>query len=325
MPRRLLILVPLLTLLVAHMSFGATLPLPPRPKTDKAPTPPKEAEKATSVNILSIIPAQGEPGMTVTLYGAGFSDKTTVFLAGMELPARAAGPQQLSFDIPKLDPGLYALSLKRGDGATSRPYNFTILPAKPVVSSLSPDTVHACATGRDRDVAVAGRNFREGSQVMFDGAAIKTRFASTESLFFSVPQIAGGLHQVQVRNAEDSLSGVLGLIIDARPEISGVSRGDEHVNYYDLIIDGRNFQQNSTLVVMEERSLEETPSRLAVDVKRITSGSGNTTEREQIIFINCNRIVYQRHPYSSIPKNISIQVVNPGGSGESSVISVNAP
>jgi len=117
---------------------------------------------------------------------------------------------------------------------------------------------------------------------------------------------------------------VLGLVIDARPEIAGVTRGDEYVNYYNLIIEGRNFQQNSMVVVMEERSLEETPSQLAVDVKRITSGSASVTEREQILFMNCNRIIYQRHPYSTLPKSFSVQVINPDG-GESSVISVNAP
>ena len=67
-----------------------------------------------------------------------------------------------------------------------------------------------------------------------------------------------------------------------------------------------------------------TPSQLAVDVKRITSGSGSATEREQILFINCNRIIYQRHPSSSTPKNLQVQVINPDG-GESSVISVTAP
>ena len=322
--RRLLVLIPLLTFIVAQMSFGAPIPLPPRQQPKTAPPRPVEATKAPPSTILSIIPAQGEPGKTITLYGTGFSQKTTVFLANMELQATVIGPQQLSFDIPKLEPGLYALFLKREDGTTSKAYSFTILPLKPAVSSLSPDTVNACATGRDREVAIAGHNFREGSQVMFDGAAIRSRFSSPEALYFTVPQIAGGLHQVQVRNPDDTVSGVLGLVIDARPEVSGVTRGDEYVNYYNLIIEGRNFQQNSTVVVMEERSLEETPSQLAVDVKRITSGSGSVTEREQILFINCNRIIYQRHPYSTIPKSFRVQVINPDG-GESSVISVSAP
>jgi hypothetical protein len=322
--RRFVLLVSFLSLCLAQVSFGATVPLPPRQKIQAAPPPP-EAVKAPAVNILSIIPAQGEPGITVTLYGTGFSERTTVFLANTELSAKAAGSQQLSFDIPKLDPGLYALFLKREDGTASRPYNFTVLPVRPVASSLSPDEIHACSTGRDRDVIITGLNFRERSQVLFDGAAIRSRYLSAESLSFIVPQVAGGLHQVQVKNPEDTVSGQLGLLIDSRPEITGFNLGDTYVNYYNLIIEGRNFMQNSSLVVTEERTLEETPSRLSVDVRRISSGAANSTEREQIIFINCNRIIYQRQPYSTVPKNFKIQVISPGSGGESSIVSVSAP
>jgi hypothetical protein len=309
----------LLTFFAVQPTFGAVENVQPHQKSAKT------AEKAASINILSIIPAQGEPGITVTLYGSGFSPKTTVFLGSNELPAKVIGPKQLAFDIPKLAPGLYALFLKRDDGMTSKPYNFTILPLKPVAISVTPDTIDACATGHDREATISGRNFHEGSQVLFDGAAIRSRFSSAESLSFSAPPVAGGLHQVQVRNPEDTVSEVLGLVIDARPEVTSVYRGEEYVNYYDLVIEGKNFQQNSTLVVMEERSLEETPSHLAVDVKRITTSAAPATEREQLLYVNCNRLVYQRYPYSTIPKNFKVQVVNPAGGGESSLVSVSAP
>lgn len=321
MPRRFMTLLSLLALLATVPSFVTAATL----NGNKALPPRAEPEKAPPVNVLSIIPAQGEPGITVTLYGTGFSQKTTVFLGNVELPARVVGPQQLSFDIPKLNPGLYALFLRREDGMTSRPYNFALLPQRPVALSLDPDTVYACAAGRDREVTVTGRNFQEGSQIIFDGAAIRSRFSAAESISFTAPQVAGGLHQVQVKNPGDAVSGVLGLVIDARPEIVGITQGEEYVNYYNLVIDGRNFQQNSALVVMEERTIDQTAAQLAVDVKRITSGSGSTTERERLLFINCNRIIYQRYPYSTIPKNFRVQVVNPAGEGESAVVSVSAP
>jgi IPT/TIG domain len=323
--RRLLILFPVLMMLMAQPSFGAFDTAAPHRSGKKPPPAPQAETDQSPVSLLSIIPAQGEPGTTITLYGTGFTPQTTVFLANREVSADVAGPQQLSFEIPKLDPGLYALFVKRDDGATSRIYNFNILAVRPSVSALSPDTVFACSTGADRNVSILGDNFVKGSQVVFDGSIIRGRFVSSESLGFSAPHIAGGLHQVQVRNPNDALSGVVGLIIDARPEITSVTKGEEFVNYYNLIIEGRNFQQDSSLVVMEQKSLEENPTQFAVDVKRISSGSGNITEREQLIYINCNRVVYQRHPYSTTPKNFSIQVINPGSSGESSIISVSAP
>ena len=132
---------------------------------------------------------------------------------------------------------------------------------------------------------------------------------------------------MQVRNPEETFSGVLGLAIDGRPEISGVTQGDEsvNVNYYNLIIDGRNFMQNSILMVMEDRSIEQNSSQTAVDIKRVSSLSANSIEREQILYVSCNRLIYQRYPYSSTAKNFRLQVVNPGAGGESSLVSVNAP
>jgi hypothetical protein len=65
-------------------------------------------------------------------------------------------------------------------------------------------------------------------------------------------------------------------------------------------------------------------SPLAVDTKRIYSGNGASTERERVVYMNCNRIVYQRYPYSTTLKNFSVQVINPNGE-ESSVVWVSAP
>ncbi|RQW77958.1 MAG: transcription factor [Geobacter sp.] len=326
MARRFLILLILLVLL-PQVAFAAE-PVPPLPARQNAKTSPSPATaraKLPPLNILSIIPAQGEPGVTVTLYGGGFSEKTTVFLGNMELPAKGVGPKQLSFEIPRLDPGLYALYLKREDGATSRPYNFTLLPLKPVAVSLSPDTIYACATANEREVVISGRNFREGSQAIFDGAAVRTQFHSSDSLSFAAPQVADGLHQVQVRNPDNTFSGVLGLVVDGRPEVTSVDLGEQYVNYYNLVIQGRNFQQTSTLIVTEDQSVDQYMSQQSVITKRVTSLSANSLDQEQLLFVNCNRVVYQRYPYSTTPKNLRIQVTNPVTGGESSVVSVSAP
>lgn len=277
------------------------------------------------IAILSIIPAQGEPGITVTLSGSGFSDNATVFLGSTEIPARLIGTGRLSFDIPKLAAGLYAMFVKNKDGTFSKTYSFNITPLKPVAESLSPDTIQFCAGGEEREVSISGRNFEPKSLAVFDGAAIKTRFQGAEALSFTVPAVAAGLHQIQVRNPEDTVSGALGLTIDARPEITGVVRGDEFVNYYNLLIDGRNFQQGSTLVVMEESSVEQgMGGQPQIEVKRLRSGASSATERDRVIYSSCSRIIYQRNPYSNVLKNFRVQVVNPNGE-ESSVVQVTAP
>ena len=327
MTRQLSYLVVILSLFLVRISFAADLSHPPHhgrqaQQTDTAAN--QETIKSVPINVLSIIPSQGEPGTTVILYGTGFTQDTSVFLGNMELRAAVTGPRQLSFEIPALNQGLYALYLMREDGTYSKPYNFSVLPLKPIATSLSPDTIYACSTNREREVTISGKNFQQGSQIMFDGAAIKSRFSSSEAISFITPQVADGLHQVQVRNPEDTFSSVLGLAIDGRPEITGVTQGEESVNHYNLIIDGRNFMQNSTLVVMEDSSTEQNTSNPTIDIKRISSLSANPVDREQLVYVNCNRIIYQRYPYSTTLKSFRIQVVNPGA-GESSLVSVSAP
>jgi hypothetical protein len=261
------------------------------------------------VTILSIIPAQGEPGITVTISGTGFSEKSTAFLGSVEIPAKLLAPKQLSFEIPRIQPGLYALFIKNDDGSTSKTYSFSILPLKPVVQSLSPDSVPACTTSGSRDVTVSGKNFVEGAQVQFDGAGIRSRYYSAESMGFTVPAVRGGIHQVQVRNPEDTVSSPLALMIDSRPEISGITPGDDFVNYYEIAVEGRNFQQGTVLVV---------------DGQRIGAGTPVAGNRDKLIYMNCTQIIYQRHPADPTPKTLRIQAVNPGGE-ESPVVTVSTP
>jgi len=282
-------------------------------------------EPAPPITILSIIPAQGEPEIGVTLYGTGFTEKTTAFLGNTQVQTQVLGPKQLTFDIPKLPPGLYALFLKREDGTTSRTYNFALLPPKPVVYALSPDTMYACSTDREREVVISGRNFQERSQVLFDGAAIRGSFLSSASISFKVPRAGSGLHQVQVKNSEDAVSGSQGLFIDSRPEIDSVTIGEENVNFYYLVIGGRNFIQDSTLVITEDRFQDQAGIQQPdFDVRRLRSGSSSAIDREKVVFVNCSQLTYQRYPYSTTVKSFKVQVVNPGGE-ESAVIQVSAP
>ena len=152
--------------------------------------------------ILSIIPAQAEPGGKVMMFGSGFGTRASAFLGSVEIPALVTDGRQVEFTIPQqLDPGLYALYLKRFDGAFSRPYNFTILPLRPVLNGLSPDVISSCAQGVEREVTARGQNFLEKSQLVFDGAVLKSRFVSSDALTFTVPNVVGGLHQVLVTGA----------------------------------------------------------------------------------------------------------------------------
>jgi hypothetical protein len=320
MPLRFIIALIIVDLLVAPLASSAAETGRNASRTGQA-----KEEQPQQITILSIIPAQGEPETSVTLSGSGFTDKTVAFLGNTAAPTDVLNPKQLAFDIPNLPPGLYALYLRNTDGTTSRAYNFNLLPPKPVVYSLSPDTILYCAPDKEREVVISGRNFQERSQVIFDGSAIRGHFISRERLSFTAPRVTAGLHQIQVKNQGDAMSGAQGLFVDARPEIDSVTAAEEFVNYYNLVIGGRNFQQDSTLVVSEERDPDQAGYQGSIaEVKRLRSGAANASERERLLYVNCGRIVYQRYPYSTSLKNFKVQLVNPGGE-ESSVVQVSAP
>jgi hypothetical protein len=215
----------------------------------------------------------------------------------------------LSLVLPDVPPGVYALYLRREDGATSRAYNFMLQALKPVASSLAPDTITSCAIGREREVVLSGGNFNPGTRILLDGAAVTTRFLSSSALSFSAPQLNQGLHQVQVLNPPDALSGTLALFLDSRPEILGVTMGADHVSYYDLIITGKNFLQTSVLVA---------------DGARIGTRGPAVGDRDSLVYQGCGQMVYQRHPFDPSPKDIKLQVVNHNGE-ESNLFTISAP
>jgi hypothetical protein len=299
------------TLLCAGHAGVSAAERPQRVKNPSTTAAVPAPTAAAAPAILSIIPAQAEPGGKVMMFGSGFGTQSSAYLGSVEIPTRVTDGRQVEFSIPQqLEPGLYALYLKRSDGAVSRPYNFTILSLRPVLSGLSPDVFSSCAQGADREVTARGQNFLETSQLVFDGAVLKSRYVSSDALTFSVPNVAGGLHQVLVRNSPENSTVALGLMIETRPEIAQVMIGSQYVNYYELVIVGKNFQQNSSVYV---------------DGQKIGGQGGqDLAEREKLIYVDCTKLVYQRHPFSPVGKDFQILVMNPGGEA-SQLINVTAP
>ncbi len=257
--------------------------------------------------IVSIIPTQAEPGSKVMIFGSGFGDRINAYLGSVEIPARVIDGKQLEFTVPALDAGLYSLYLRRGDGAIGRAYNFTVLRLRPILNELSPDQINSCAQGRDRDIIATGKHFTENSLLLLDGAVIRSRVISPESIAFAVPQMTGGLHQVMVRNGQDNVSVAVALAIETKPEINQITVGNEYVNYYELVIGGKNFQPNSSI---------------NVDGHRL--GGLETGDRDRLVYIDCTKLLYLRYPYSPVTKNFRIQVINPDNES-SRVVDVSAP
>jgi len=260
-------------------------------------------------SILSIIPGQAQPGNSVVISGAGFNSESTLFLGIKEIPFQTVTDQQISFELPQIPAGNYALYVRHKDGAASKAYSFTVTPVKPSIQSISPETVPLCSSVGDRQVLVKGQHFLEGARLLFDGAVIKGSRISTEEMTFKTPQVAGGLHQIQVKNPEEAVSSAIALLITSQPEILTVRQGNDYVNFYELNIEGINFQHGSKLIV---------------DGRTIQSGVPNPGDRDRLVFINCNSLTYQRYPNDPSVKSFQMVIVNPNGE-ESSLFTVSAP
>jgi hypothetical protein len=259
--------------------------------------------------VLSIVPASGEPGADVMLYGSGFSDGVHVWLGTVATKTRVSHPHELAFQVPDLAPGTYAMFLKRSGAVVSRVYNFSVLAKTPLLESLDPDRLTVCGDDHRRELQVNGKNFVEQTQVLLDGAVIRSRFQSSESLVAKLPPINGGMHSIQLKNPGGTLSSPLALFMDSRPQVTAVSQGEQFVNYYQLIIEGRNFLRGSQVVV---------------DGRPLSAAAVNPFDREKVLYDSCSRLIYQRHPYDSNAKNFTVQVLNPNGE-ESEVVQVVAP
>ena len=268
-----------------------------------------EDEPIEAPIILSIIPGQGTPGVRVMISGSGFNQGSAVYLGIEEIPSTLISSKQISFEIPQIAPGNYALYIRQKGGATGRAYSFAISPVKPVALSLTPDTISFCSSGNERQVSVKGKNFLEGAQIMIDGAAVRGSRVSSEEMLFTAPQVQGGLHQVQVKNPEETVSGALGLMVTNRPEVRNASQGTDYVNYYELTIEGINFQPGSSVIV---------------NGKKIQSGQPITGDQDRLQYNSCNKLTYYRYPYDPTTKSLQMMIVNPNGE-ESSMFTVSAP
>jgi len=296
---------------VFGISMACTASAADRPKLINGDGSHAQSRTPIPIAILSVIPAQAEPGIKVTLSGSGFGGNAAVFLGSVEVATRVLSEKQIEFNVPpKLEAGLYALYVKRSDGTTGRAYNFTVLPVRPVLSSLQPARISICAAGKEREVIASGSHFGATTMLFLNGAALGSTLVSPESMSFTVPTVPGGLYHVLVKNAPENSSVPLTLSVETRPEISYVTVGSEHVNFYELIISGTNFNQNSSLYVD--------------GVQLGGRGGQDMVDREKLIYIDCTKLIYQRHPYSPVNKDFRLQVVNTGGEG-SQVITVSAP
>ena len=213
------------------------------------------------------------------------------------------------FVVPPLESGEYALMLKSDGQVSPSPFSLRVVEAEPRIAAVSPGNIDECSSANERRVTVLGEAFSPSAQLLLDGAAIPVENIGETEINFIAPPLDGGLHHVQVVNPGDRKSLAFALFVNSLPEIHSVELGPDAVTHYELTIRGKNFLFNSTLVV-DGISINPVLVAGGTQVFMVPAVQpGNDTVR----YIDCNTMVYTRHPVSRQAKRVSMQIVNPDG------------
>lgn len=263
--------------------------------------------RATALDILSVAPAVASVGQTITLTGGPFPPGSILRLGLFQVTPDLLESTHLSFTLPDLAEGDYALVVTHGGKISPKAVTLKIVEPTPWISSVEPGSLDECSSPEERRISVRGHGFGPGASLQLDGASVPATLSGGE-FQLTVPPLGPGLHEVRILSAGGKRSESYALTITSQPEIHGVTQGADQVTVYDLIIHGKNFLFSSVLVV---------------DGSLVTTGS-KRAQADHLSYQDCRTLVYHRYPYSRELKQVNLQVVNPGGN-QSQIFQASIP
>ena len=271
-----------------------------------------------ALEITSVAPTRATPETRVVLTGGPFSQQSRIYLGEQFVPPIRMLPRQLEFIVPPLAPGTYSLTVQDDIDTAVQPFNFEVLASPPQLADVEPKNLDVCSDESERLVRVEGRNLSPETQLLLDGKAVGYRFIAPGAMEFRLPDLPAGVYGIEARNPDGTSSLPQSLWVNNVPEITGVERGGDFVNHYEMIIRGKNFFYNSILVVREPNTIAG-----STDIRRLTyyanrgapgAGSGAfATTGEALRYNDCGTLLYLRYPIDFQDKELTLQVINPDG------------
>ncbi len=284
---------------------------------------------AADLQLHSVNPASANQGATVQILGAGFTSTTRVLLGNQELVPLLIDSGQLQLQVPQFTEGEYTLQLISAASRSAQSLSLRIDLPPPSILSLSPTNIDECSSPEERLVTISGTNFQPGASLLLNGAAVAASIDSQQTISFSAPEMTAGSYGLQVVNPNGKRSLPQSLYFNNIPKISSLSAGDDYVGSYQLIIEGKNFYPHSRLVVREYPTGFGDAPPLQRVIHGRDSGANGDGRRLQVAgdylnYIDCNRLIYYRFPYSGQDKQLTLQIVNRDGKS-SAVESISTP
>ncbi|HEX3681770.1 MAG TPA: IPT/TIG domain-containing protein [Bryobacteraceae bacterium] len=223
--------------------------------TDSTPVVPMTAQQSYSgtiaPNITSISPtstAAGQPGLTLTVNGAGFGSDSVVSFNSTALTTTVVSSNQVTAAVPAsllTLAGTASITLASG-GATS---NSAAFPVTPAISSLSPTS--ATAGGPAFTLTVNGTGFSAGASLSFNGTALSTTVANPSQLTASIPAsliATAGTFPVTVTSG-GLASNSVNFTVGSAPALSSISPTSATAGgaAFTLTVNGSNFGGDSVV------------------------------------------------------------------------------
>lgn len=259
---------------------------------------------AFSLEITSISPSTTVPGGLVRVGGGPFDDESQVLLGDQSLRPETWTERELIFTVPELPEGDYRLTLGDRRGGNQPAFILRVGTPRPEIHALEPERLDLCARGGERRITISGQSLAAGTRLLLDGAQLPAERLTANRIDFTLPELAAGMHQVEVVNPDGQRSLPYALMIDGQPEIFSVTLGTDQVVAYELIIQGRNFPAQANLLV------NGTPVNRALALAGKQGGG-----RDAVRYVDCGTLIYTRYPLSREPLPLTLTVVGPGGEG----------
>ena len=272
------------------------------------------AMPGVALEVTAVSPSTANPGASITLSGGPFAAGDRVLVGDRRVAASALAATRLTFTLPPTLPaGDYSLALERDGTRTPPTFLLRVVQAPPRITLLSPATLDSCTFAGERQIMVSGQHFRPGAQLLLDNAALPVDKFTDSEIVFTLPAVKPGLHHVQVVNLDNQRSLTHALFLSSTPEIIAVQSGADNVVSYELIVQGKNFLADSRLTA--------NGTTVGKDLGMI---SADGSVRESMRYVDCTTLIYTRRPFLREARELSLQVINPGGE-QSNVYHLTTP
>ena len=268
-----------------------------------------------ALEITSLSPVRGTPGTLVGIGGGPFSSQTQPFLGELYVAPRITLKNYMELTVPNLPPGVYTLTVQDETMVAAQTYQFEVMAPTPQVTNIIPNILDTCPIDPLNRLQINGRNFLPGAVLLVNDRVVPSTVINSNSIEAQLPGFQEpGVYGVSVRNEQGATSLPHSLWVNSTPEIYTVEQGADFVNYYEVIIHGKNFLFNSTLVIKEpeDSAIGMTYQQLSSVSRKNGSSQGGISPQNRLIYVDCQTLIYHRYR-TSRAKDLSLQIFNPDG------------